>query len=98
MPSCRSPWASWRPGGLGRGAAGRFGSAVAFVLLPLIALTAGEVVTQSGARASRAAWAAGLLVALGAAFVPLLWLVALAGCVIAAVALRNTRPGLLRNL
>ncbi len=79
-------------------AAGRFGSAVAFVLLPLIALTAGRVVTQSGQPASRAAWASGLLVAVGAAFVPLLWLVALVGCVVTAIVLRNTRPGLLRNL
>jgi GT2 family glycosyltransferase len=79
-------------------AAGRFGSAVAFVLLPLIALAVGRVVTQSGQQASRAAWAAGLLVAVGAAFVPLLWLVALVGCVVTAIVYRNTRPGLLRNL
>jgi GT2 family glycosyltransferase len=86
------------PVAMGVVAAGRFGTAVAFVLLPLIALCAGEVVTQPGARATRAAWASGLLLALASAFVPLLWLVALAGCVITAVALRNTRPGLLRNL
>ena len=79
-------------------AAGRFGSAVVFMLLPLIALTAGRCVTQTGPLASRAAWATGFLVALGAAFVPLLWLFALIGCVITAAALRNTRPGLLRNL
>ena len=79
-------------------AAGRFGSAVAFVLLPLIALSAGRVVAQSGQQAGRAAWATGLLVAIGSAFVPLLWLVALVGCVVTAVVLRTTRPGLLRNL
>ncbi|HYK30489.1 MAG TPA: glycosyltransferase [Streptosporangiaceae bacterium] len=79
-------------------ATGRFGSAVAFVLLPLIALAAGRVVAQPGQQASRAAWATGLLVAIGAAFVPLLWLVVLAACVVTAVVLRNNRPGLLRNL
>ncbi len=86
------------PVAMGVVASGRFGSAVVFVLLPLIALTAGRVVTRSGSAASRAAWATGFLVAVGSAFVPLLWLVALTGCVIAAIVLRNTRPGLLRNL
>ena len=86
------------PIALGVIAGGRFGSAVVFMLLPLIALTAGQSVAQTGQRASRAAWAAGFLIAIGAAFVPLLWLIALIGCVITAVALRNTRPGLLRNL
>ncbi len=86
------------PVAMGVIASGRFGSALVFVLLPLIALTAGRVVTQAGQAANRAAWATGLLVAVGSAFVPLLWLVALAGCAITAVVLRNTRPGLLRNL
>jgi GT2 family glycosyltransferase len=86
------------PVAMGVVASGRFGSALVFVLLPLIALTAGRVVTRSGSAAGRAAWATGFLVAVGSAFVPLLWLVALTGCVIAAIALRNTRPGLLRNL
>jgi GT2 family glycosyltransferase len=79
-------------------ATGRFGSAVAFVLLPLIALAAGRLVAQPGQQASRAAWATGLLVAIGAAFVPLLWLVVLVGCVVTAVVLRTNKPGLLRNL
>ncbi len=86
------------PVAMGVVASGRFGSALVFVLLPLIALAAGRVVTRTGPPASRAAWATGLLVAIGSAFVPLLWLVTLAGCVITAIALRNTRPGLLRNL
>ncbi len=79
-------------------AAGRFGSALVFVLLPLIALHAGRILLQPGQRANRAAWAAGLLVAIGAAFVPMLWLIALVGCVVAAVVVRTTIPGLLRNL
>ena len=86
------------PVAMGVVSAGRFGSAVVFVLLPLIALTAGRCVTQTGPLASRAAWAAGFLIAIGAAFVPLLWLFALVGCLIAAVVLRNTKRGLLRNL
>ena len=79
-------------------ASGRFGSAVAFVLLPLIALAAGRLVAEPGQQARRAAWATGLLVAIGAAFVPLLWLVAVVGCVVTAVVLRNNRAGLLSNL
>ncbi len=79
-------------------AAGRFGSAVAFVLLPLIAMNAGRLVTRPAQGAGRAAWAAGLLIAIGAAFVPMLWLVALIACVIAAIVFRNTIHGLLRNL
>ncbi len=86
------------PIAMGVVAGGRFGSAIVFVLLPLIALTSGRIVTEAGRRASRAAWASGLLVAVGAAFVPLLWLVALVGCVITAIVLRNSKPGLLRNL
>jgi GT2 family glycosyltransferase len=79
-------------------AAGRFGSAVGFVLLPVIALAAGGVVTQPKEQARRAAWATGLLVAIGAAFVPLLWLVALVGCAVTVVVLRIGRPGLVGNL
>jgi GT2 family glycosyltransferase len=79
-------------------AGGRFGSAVAFVLLPLIVLTAGRIFTSSRKQASRAAWATGLLVAVSAAFVPLLWPVAFVACLLAAIAFRATRPGLLRNL
>ncbi|HVB41550.1 MAG TPA: glycosyltransferase [Streptosporangiaceae bacterium] len=79
-------------------ASGRFGTAVAFVLLPLIALQVGRVLTQSGRLAGRAAWAAAVLVAVGAAFVPLLWVMALVACCVAAAMLRNTRPGALRNL
>jgi GT2 family glycosyltransferase len=86
------------PVAIGVVAAGRFGSALAFVLLPLIALSAGQLVTATGPRASRSAWATGLLVAVGAAFVPLLWLVALVGCIITAIVFRNTKAGLLRNL
>ena len=79
-------------------ASGRFGTAVAFVLLPLVVAQAGKMVTESGARAGRAAWATGLLVAIAGAFVPLLWLLLLITCVVAALVFRTTRRGLLRNL
>ena len=86
------------PVAMGVIAAGRFGTAVAFVLLPLILAQAGRMMTQAGPRATRAAWATGLLIAIGSAFVPLLWVIALLACVLAAVVIRATRPGMLRNL
>jgi len=70
------------PVATGAVAAGRIGTVVALVLLPLIGLMAGQVLTAPPRVARRAAWAAGLLTAVTAAFVPLAWLVA----VIAAVA------------
>jgi hypothetical protein len=63
-------------------AAGRIGTVVAFVLLPLIGVLVGRVLTGNPRTASRAAWGAGLLTAVTAAFVPLAWAVV----VIAAVA------------
>jgi GT2 family glycosyltransferase len=75
-------------------AAGRIGSAVAFVLVPVIALLAGRMLTQPPRRARRAAWAAGLVVAAAAAFVPLIWLVV----VVMAVAMTAARPAMWRNL
>jgi GT2 family glycosyltransferase len=79
-------------------ASGRFGTAVAFVLLPLVVAQAVRMFTESGPRAGRAAWATGLLVAIAAAFVPLLWLILFAACLLAAIVFRTTRRGLLRNL
>ncbi len=70
------------PVATGAVAAGRIGTVVAFVLLPLIGIMAGRVLTGTPRAARRAAWAAGLLTAVTAAFVPLAWPVA----VIAAVA------------
>jgi hypothetical protein len=55
---------------------------VAFVLLPLVGVLLGRVLTGDPRTATRAAWAAGLLTAVTAAFVPLAWPVV----VIAAVA------------
>jgi GT2 family glycosyltransferase len=86
------------PVALGVVAAARFGTAVAFILLPLIVAQVGRVCTESGPRAGRAAWAAGLLVAIGAAFVPLLWLLVFVACCAGVVGLRPYRSVTLRNL
>ena len=61
------------PVATGAVAAGRLGTAVAFALLPLIGLSAGRVLTAAPRQARRAAWATGLLIALAAAFAPLVW-------------------------
>ena len=80
------------PVAMGTVAAGRLGTAVAFVLLPLIGLAAGRVAVGRTApyptrfTARRAAWAGGLLVAVAAAFVPLIWLIILAAAAVAAAA------------
>ena len=79
-------------------AAGRMGSAVFFMLLPLIALMAGRMFTQPHRRARRAAWATGLALAVAAAFVPLLWAAALAAAAVTALALRGARRGMTVNL
>ena len=74
------------PVAMGAVAAGRIGTLVAFVLLPLIGLVAGRMLAGPPRRARRAAWAAGLLIAVAAAFVPLIWplaVVAVAGLIAA---------------
>ncbi len=86
------------PVAMGAVAAGRLGTAVAFALLPLIALLAGRMFTEPPRRARRAAWATGLTVAIAAAFVPLTWLIALLAAVVAAAAVGIGRPAVLRNL
>jgi GT2 family glycosyltransferase len=63
-------------------AAGRLGSAFAFTVLPLIAVNAARMLTAPPRPARRAAWATGLLVALGAAFAPVLWVFGAAFAVI----------------
>ena len=72
-------------------AAGRLGTAVAFVLLPLIGISAGRMLTGIPKKARRAAWAVGLLVAVAAAFAPLAWILA----VVFAVAVLAARRWLL---
>ena len=65
------------PVATGAVAAGRLGTAVAFILLPLIAVSAGRMLTAAPRQARRAAWATGLLIALAAAFAPLTWVLGL---------------------
>ena len=81
------------PVGMGAVAAGRFGAAVVFALIPLIGMLAARIFTAAGRRARRAAWATGLFLAIAAAFVPLIWVVALAAAVLAAVTLGRGRRG-----
>ncbi|MFC7644941.1 hypothetical protein ACFQX6_32935 [Streptosporangium lutulentum] len=53
--------------------AGRLGTAVVFVLLPVYAALATVVLTGERRRARRAAWGLGLLLAVGTAFAPLVY-------------------------
>ncbi|HXB47875.1 MAG TPA: glycosyltransferase [Streptosporangiaceae bacterium] len=78
------------PVAFGAISAGRLGSAVAFVLIPVIGMLAGRMFSQPPKIARRAAWATGLAVTVGAAFVPLLWPMAAAGAVLAAIAFRRS--------
>ena len=81
------------PVAMGAIAAGRIGTAVVFVLAPAIAVLGGRILNQPPRQARRAAWAAGLTVAVAAAFVPIVWLVVLA----AALILLAARPAMWRN-
>ncbi len=78
-------------------AAGRIGAAVAFVLVPVIAILVGRTLTLPGRRGRRSAWAAALVVAVAAAFVPLVWAVSLVGAVLAFVAFGRGRRELVIN-
>ncbi|HEY1644424.1 MAG TPA: glycosyltransferase [Streptosporangiaceae bacterium] len=78
--------------------AGRLGTAAAFAIIPVIGLLAGRMFSQPPRIARRAAWATGLAIALGAAFVPLLWLLAVLAAIPAAFALRRSRPAILINI
>jgi GT2 family glycosyltransferase len=81
------------PVGMGAVAAGRFGAAVVFALLPLLGMLAARIFTATGRRARRAAWATGLFLAIAAAFVPLIWVLAAAAAVLAAITLSRGRRG-----
>ena len=86
------------PVGMGAVAGGRFGSAVVFALIPLIAVLAARIFTEGPRRARRAAWAAGLVIAIAAAFVPLIWVVAVLAALLAAVVFRRAGRRMLLNL
>ena len=79
-------------------AAGRLGTATAFIIAPVIARTAAGMLTAPPRRARSAAWATGLLVALAAAFVPLVWAVAAGLALIVLVVGRWGWPLLTRKL
>lgn len=68
-------------------AAGRLGTAVTFVILPLIAHYGSRVLSPTRRGALRPAWACGLFVSIGTAFAPVVWpivvvLAAIAACVL----------------
>jgi GT2 family glycosyltransferase len=86
------------PVGMGAVAGGRFGSAVVFALIPLIAVLAARIFTEGPRRARRAAWAAGLVIAIAAAFVPLIWVMAVVAALLAAVVFRRAGRRMLLNL
>ena len=78
-------------------AAGRLGTAVATVLTPLLVLAVMRTLGTPGRSGpGRAAWSAGLLLAVISAFVPLAWLVALALAIVAAATVFRDRRSLLR--
>src|SRR5581483_7648720 len=86
------------PVALGTVAAGRLGTAMAFVLVPVIASLAARMFTEPPRRARRAAWATGLVTGIAAAFVPLTWLIVVLAAIVAALVFGRGRPVLLRNL
>lgn len=85
------------PVGMGAVAAGRLGTALMLVLLPLIAVMAARVFTHGRRRARRAAWAAALAVAVVAAFVPLVWVIAVVAMALGALVFGRGRPAVVIN-
>ncbi|GAA0393203.1 hypothetical protein GCM10009530_50690 [Microbispora corallina] len=82
------------PVATGAVASGRLGTAIVFVLLPVYAALA----TRITAGSRRAAWGFGLLLTVGTAFVPLVYvLVAILGA-LAAVSFAGVRRGVTRSL
>jgi GT2 family glycosyltransferase len=76
------------PVAMGAVAAGRLGTATVFILAPLLARVTARMLTAPPRAARRAAWATGLLTAIAAAFVPLVWVI-VAGLVLVLLALRR---------
>ena len=83
------------PVGMGAVAAGRLGTALVLVLLPLIGVVAARVFTHGPRRARRAAWAAALLVAVATAFVPLVWVLTVVAMALGAFVFRRGRTGVM---
>lgn len=86
------------PATTGAIAAGRLGTAVATIMLPLIGLAVIRTLgTPDRPGPFRAAWSAGVMLALVVAFVPIAWVAAL-GLAAGAVAIRRTSGVALRML
>jgi len=79
------------PVATGTVAGGRLGTAVALALMPLIGILAGRMLSLPGSRGRRSAWAAGLVVAVTAAFVPLVWALSVIVAVLAVLAFGRGR-------
>jgi GT2 family glycosyltransferase len=86
------------PVAFGAVAAGRLGSAVAFVLVPLLGLLAGRMFSETPRRARRAAWATGLVLTVGTAFVPVLWPLAVLGTLVSIAIVYKRGRAMLINL
>jgi GT2 family glycosyltransferase len=85
------------PATTGAIAAGRLGTAVATVLTPLVVLAALRTLGPPGHHGPfRAAWSAGLLLAVVAAFVPLAWIIAVVVGVIGLATVYGDRGSALR--
>ncbi|WP_214408682.1 glycosyltransferase [Sphaerisporangium fuscum] len=81
------------PVATGAVAAGRLGTAVVFVLLPIYAALAARVISRERRGARRAAWALGFLLAVGTAFAPLVYVLVGVLAVLAAVSFGGVRRG-----
>lgn len=86
------------PAATGAISGGRLGTAVAMVLLPWLARSAARLVSVGGPSTWRRAFGTGLLLAVVAAFVPVVWIGAVLLAVVAAVLLVRDRGGRLRLL
>ncbi|GLX98503.1 glycosyltransferase family 2 protein [Herbidospora sp. NBRC 101105] len=79
-------------------AAGRIGSAVVFILLPVYASLATKVLADTRKPARRAAWGLGLLLAVGTAFAPILYVFVAVLGLLAALSFGGVRRGVGGNL
>ncbi|GAB1820373.1 glycosyltransferase [Herbidospora sp. RD11066] len=79
-------------------ASGRIGSAVVFILLPVYASLATKVLADTHKPARRAAWGLGLLLAVGTAFAPILYVFVAVLGLLAAVSFGGVRRGVGGNL
>ncbi len=87
------------PATTGAIAAGRLGTAVAIVVTPLVALAAARTLGRPGQHGPfRAAWSAGMLLAVTAAFVPLAWVTAVLLALVGIAAGYRDRGSVLRMI